>query len=479
MKVKRCKLKIEPSPIRVLIRPFIPGEERIKLILMRILSLSPKQVHSELKRIKKEFSAKAFKIEDLLIDHYERIKHHIPQDRFLQLEQKLLIGAYFTHEYSLESTALCNPSIVPHYDQSGVGDGELKFILSLRAIGEGHISSIVFREGIITRDHQIVLFPPNPIVAEPRKVSDPIIVKSLFIRKLAELGAWNQVSRLILEPLEENFSLSTLMSHAIRVTRENIHLDYSQGTLDVIRTLAHNNYEVYFPENQPISSRVIFPSSPSEMNGIEDARFVVLTEEGGHKKYYATYTAYDGKVILPQLLETDNFNNFKFITLNGNAAKNKGMALFPRKINGQYVMLSRHDNENLYVVFSENVHFWYDPIKIMQPSFPWEFVQIGNCGSPIEIDEGWLVLTHGVGPMRKYCISAFLLDKNNPTRVIGRLSDPILKPEGDEKEGYVPNVVYTCGAIVHNKRLVIPYAMSDYATKFATLDLKDLLNEMS
>lgn len=478
MKVKRCKLKIEPSPMRALIRPFIPGEERIKLILMRILSLSPKQIHSELKKIKKEFSAKAFKIEDLLIDHYERIKHHIPQDRFLPLEHKLLIGAYFTQEYALESTALCNPSIVPHFDQSGTGEGELKFILSLRAIGEGHISSVVFREGIITRDNEIVLFPAYPIVAEPRKVSDPIIVKSLFIRKLAELGAWNQVSRLIIEPLEDTFTLSSLMNHAIRITRENIHLENSHVTFDIIKTLAHNNYEVIFPENQPISSRVIFPSSPSEMNGIEDARFVVFTDDNGNKKYYATYTAYDGKVILPQLLETSDFNNFKFITLNGNAAKNKGMALFPRKINGQYVMLSRHDNESLYVVFSENIHFWYDPVKIMQPSFPWEFVQIGNCGSPIELDEGWLVLSHGVGPMRKYCICAFLLDKHNPTKVIGRIAEPILKPEGVEKEGYVPNVVYTCGALVHNKRLILPYAMSDFATKFATIGLDELLNEM-
>lgn len=478
MKVKRCKLKIEPSPIRVLIRPFMPGEERIKLILFRILSLTPKQVHSEIKRIKKEFSGKAFKIEDILIEHYERIKHNIPQDCFMPLEQKLLIGAYFTHTYALESTALCNPSIVPHFDQSGAVNGELKFILSLRAIGEGHISSIVFREGVITRDNQIVLFPSFPIVAEPQKVSNPIIIKSLFIRKLAELGAWNQVSRLIIEPLDEQFTLSTLISHAIKITRENIHFDNSHVTFDIIKTLAYNNYEVRFPDDQPISSRVIFPSSPNEMNGIEDARFVLFTDDNGNKKYYATYTAYDGKVVLPQLLETNDFLNFKFITLNGDAARNKGMALFPKKINGQYVMLSRHDNENLYVVFSDNIHFWYDPIKIVQPSFPWEFVQIGNCGSPIELEDGWLVLSHGVGPMRKYCISAFLLDKHDPTKVIGRLSEPLLQPEGEEKEGYVPNVVYTCGALVHNGRLIVPYAMSDYATKFATIGRKDLLNEM-
>ncbi len=245
-----------------------------------------------------------------------------------------------------------------------------------------------------------------------------------------------------------------------------------------ILLLAQSNYEVQFASESRVSERVIFPTSPSQSNGIEDARFVLFRNEDGTQHYYATYTAFDGKLILPQLLETPDFLHFRFITLNGPAVQNKGMALFPRKLNGSYAMISRQDNENIYLMYSDNIHFWYDAELVLKPTFPWEFVQLGNCGSPMEIDEGWLVLSHGVGPMRKYCIGAFLLDLQDPTKVIGRLREPLLKPTETEREGYVPNVVYSCGALIHNGELVLPYAMSDYATNFATVSVKDLLAAM-
>jgi predicted GH43/DUF377 family glycosyl hydrolase len=245
-----------------------------------------------------------------------------------------------------------------------------------------------------------------------------------------------------------------------------------------ILMLAQSNYEVQFPADSRLSERVLFPTTPSQSNGIEDARFVLFTDDDGIKTYYATYTAYDGKLILPQFIETSDFLHFKFTTLNGAAVKNKGMALFPRKIKGRYAMLGRQDSENLYMMFSDHLHFWRTTQLLLEPKFPWEFIQLGNCGSPIETAAGWLLLSHGVGPMRKYCIGAFLLDLDDPTKVIGRLREPLIKPNENEREGYVPNVVYSCGSLLRGRHLIIPYAMSDYATTFATLSLDDVLAAM-
>ena len=295
-------------------------------------------------------------------------------------------------------------------------------------------------------------------------------------------GTWqnldNDISRKVIATLEKSFTLKEL-----EASIDNIFCLYSNKKksqmnviLEDILMLAYSNYEVTFHSNQRLSERAIFPVTPSQRNGIEDARFVYFNNDDGTHTYYATYTAFDGKLILPQLIETPDFFHFKFITLNGPAVQNKGMALFPKKINNYYVMISRQDNENIYLMYSDNIHFWYSPEIIIKPIYPWEFVQLGNCGSPIEIDEGWLVLSHGVGPMRRYCIGAFLLDKKDPSKVIGRLKEPLLKPNENEREGYVPNVVYTCGAMVHNDKLVLPYALSDYATSFALVDLNELKN---
>jgi predicted GH43/DUF377 family glycosyl hydrolase len=311
------------------------------------------------------------------------------------------------------------------------------------------------------------------------QVSNAIYEKALFARKLKELkldGAFNQQ---VLKCLGDNFTLDDLRT-CVSLEVQRLHVP-DKETKTVAREtlmLAQSNYEVQFDPDSRLSERVLFPATPSQSNGIEDARFVQFHNDDGTRTYYATYTAYDGRMILPQFLETDDFLYFKFFTLNGPAVENKGMALFPRKIKGHYVMLGRQDAENIYVMFSDHLHFWHSMQLVLEPSFPWEFIQLGNCGSPMETEAGWLVISHGVGPMRKYCIGAFLLDLEDPTRVIGRLREPLIKPNKDEREGYVPNVVYSCGSLLHGRQLIIPYGMSDYATTFATVPLDEVLGAM-
>jgi len=394
-------------------------------------------------------------------------------------ERQLLVGAYFTHEYSLEAAALFNPSIVPHPDQSDLPSGSLRFILSLRATGEGHISSITFRTGYLDDQGAITIHAPTRYSLEPAQVPNASYEKGLFARKLQELGLVGDFTRQVLEGVGDAFTLDQLRT-AIRLASEQLGARDQESAAVARKTLAlaQSNYEVRFAPESRLSERVLFPVTPSQSNGIEDARFVRFLNEDGTRTYYATYTAYDGKLILPQFIETPDFCHFKFITLNGPVVRNKGMALFPRKINGVYAMLGRQDHENIYVMFSDHLHFWHTAELVLKPTFPWEFIQMGNCGSPIETEAGWLVLSHGVGAMRKYCIGAFLLDRDDPTRVLGRLRDPLIKPSENEREGYVPNVVYSCGSLVHGQQLVIPYAMSDYATTFATVSLDDVLAAM-
>jgi predicted GH43/DUF377 family glycosyl hydrolase len=390
-----------------------------------------------------------------------------------------LLGAYFSHEYSLEASALFNPSIVPHPDQSDLPRGSLRFILSLRATGEGHISSITFRTGFLDKHCTITINPPTRYCLEPAQVPNASYEKSLFDRKLHELGLAGDFSRQALQGLRDSFTMEELRTSILGTVKQLRARDQeTQAAARKILMLAQSNYEVQFAPDSRLSERVLFPTTPSQSNGIEDARFVLFHNEDGTRTYYATYTAYDGKLILPQFIETPDFLHFKFITLNGPAVQNKGMALFPRKINGRYAMLGRQDSENLYIMFSDHLHFWHATQPLLKPKFPWEFIQLGNCGSPIETAAGWLVLSHGVGPMRKYCIGAFLLDRDDPAKVIGRLREPLIKPNENEREGYVPNVVYSCGSLLHGRQLIIPYAMSDYATTFATLSLNDVLAAM-
>jgi predicted GH43/DUF377 family glycosyl hydrolase len=446
------------------------------------MSLPEDQVGPLLDEVSADFSERHQQIRKLFLERFEQIRELLLADEELSEQRRLLIGSYFLAEYSLESAALFNPSIVPHPDQSGLPPGALRFILSLRATGEGHISSITFRAGIIHPDHRIEVLTPSGFLTEPRQIRNPVYEKALFGRKLLEVGLTSEFTRRVMNKLEESFTLEELRA-SLKAEEKQSRLSDGMVREDRraargIWMLARSNYEVQFQPEQRLSERIIFPVTPSQRKGIEDARFVCFQNDDGTHVYYATFTAFNGKVIVPELVETSDFLLFRFIALNGPAAENKGIAIFPRKINGLYAMLSRQDNENIYLMFSENVHFWYEPKVLLEPTFPWEIVQLGNCGSPIETDAGWLVLSHGVGPMRRYCIGAFLLDRDDPAKVIGRLREPLLKPNKREREGYVPNVVYTCGALLHNGELIIPYGLADHATGFATVPMAEVLAAM-
>ncbi len=461
-------------------RPFYPSNDNIALkIAARIMALSDEEVAHLLDRVLGEFDNRHDGVEQFFRNRFAQVCQYLGEMCDASAERQALIGAHFTHEYSPESAALFNPSIVRHPDQTGLPAGALRFILSLRATGEGHISSITFRTGTVSAQHRIMLTPPVPFVTEPERVPNPAYEKKLFAGKLQEAGVHNDFCERVLDRLPETFVLDDL--HRV-LTVERRQRDPADTTADRatrgMLLLAESNYEVRFSPSSQVSQRVLFPSTASQRNGIEDARFVRFQNEDGGFTYYATYTAYDGKIILPQLLDTPDFVHFKFSTLNGPAVQNKGMALFPRKVNGRYSMISRQDDENILIMFSDNIDFWTEPRLLLSPAQPWEFIKLGNCGSPIETEAGWLVLSHGVGAMRKYCLGAFLLDRDDPTRVIGRLRQPLLCPNEAEREGYVPNVVYTCGALLHERELVIPYAMSDYATSFATVSLDALLSAM-
>jgi predicted GH43/DUF377 family glycosyl hydrolase len=480
--VKRTATILKPDQSRVLLRPFSSGNpQRVARIIARIMSLPEDRVGPLLDEVSAEFSQRHQQIRNLFLERFEQVRDLMLTDEGLSEQRRLLIGSYFLAEYSLESAALFNPSIVPHLDQTDLPPGALRFILSLRATGEGHISSITFRTGIIHPDQRIEVLTPSGFLTEPRQIPNPLYEKALFGRKLSELGLTGEFTRRVMNRLGESFALEELRAG---LKAEQDHLpdgmtQEDQNAAQGIWMLARSNYEVQFQPEQQMSQRIIFPATPSQRNGIEDARFVCFQNDDGTHIYYATFTAFDGKMVVPELVETSDFLLFRFITLNGPAAENKGMAIFPRKIGGLYAMLSRQDNENISLMFSDNVHFWNERKVLLKPTFPWELVQVGNCGSPIETDAGWLVLSHGVGPMRKYCIGAFLLDREDPAKVIGRLREPLLKPNQNEREGYVPNVVYTCGALLHNGELIIPYGLADHATGFATVPLAEVLAAMN
>jgi predicted GH43/DUF377 family glycosyl hydrolase len=392
---------------------------------------------------------------------------------------KVLIGSYFTKEYSIESAAFFNPSIIEAPDQSELHVGEKRVILSFRATGEGHISSIVFRSGILDKNSDLLIEPVGKMLDEAENIKRHIYDKTAFVTELNELQDNNKkISSIVFSKLGENFTYGEL-ARSVKETKRELELSTSkEKQVNQILWLASSHYEIKFSLDTAISERVIFPVSANERNGIEDARFVKFIDDNGEATYYATYTAYDGLSILPKLIETKDFYHFNIKPINGEIGRNKGMALFPRKINGKYAMLCRIDGVNNYIAFSDDINIWHEAKLIQEPKYPWEFVQIGNCGSPIETSEGWLVLTHAVGPMREYVLGASLFDIDNPEKEIGRLKTPLMTPNEKERDGYVPNVIYTCGAIVHNGMLGIPYAMSDYASAFASVNLEELLKEL-
>ncbi|MBW1944429.1 MAG: glycoside hydrolase family 130 protein [Deltaproteobacteria bacterium] len=479
-KIKRKKIKIEGDTSRVITRLYIPhGEHRIPKIIQRIVDLPDTTAKDLLSQIMLDFSEQHKDIRRVFGLHLNEVKDYVPMGAVLSETKRALIGAYFTMEYSVESAALFNPSIVPHPDQRHLDKGNLRFIMSLRAIGEGHISSIVFRSGVLDEHNTFLFDPTSDYVERPSVRINRFYNRHLFKLKLNEMEASNGITARLLDQLPEDFTYNDLDEKIRALRAKPISSEARQNqTFEIMYWLANSNYETNFRPDHRISERVIFPVSENESSGIEDARFVQFFDDNGEVTYYATYTAYNGFTILPQLIETKDFIKFKVITLNGKAAQNKGMALFPRRIDGSYVMLSRQDGENNHIMFSDNIHFWQKSQIVQEPEYPWEFVQIGNCGSPLETDKGWIVLTHGVGPMRQYCIGAMLLDLEKPSKIIARLDEPLLAPQEKEREGYVPNVVYTCGAILHNGDLVIPYGMSDITCGIATVNVSELINCM-
>jgi predicted GH43/DUF377 family glycosyl hydrolase len=421
--LNRQALYLRPDPTRVVVRPFKPATEprdlnptdksRANHIVDRVLALDATTAASQLADVLENFQGRHRNLLDKFETRAAEMEEAFAPHARFTTEQRRLVGAYFLHEYSFEAAALFNPSIVAHPDQTDAPEGGLRFILSLRAVGEGHVSSLTFRSGTVAADGNVTIDPS------------------------ARLAAIPEVSSRAQGPHGEDIALR-------------------------------------FDPEQHLSERVIFPVTTSQSNGIEDARFVEF--EGSPRTYYATYTAYSGKAIRSELIETRDFLSFRMTPLAGAATRNKGMALFPRKLNGKYAMIGRQDNENLYLLQSEDLYTWEGGQAILKPEFPWEFVQIGNCGSPIELDEGWLLLTHGVGPVRKYSIGAVLLDKADPSRVLARSREPLVRPEPSEREGYVPNVVYTCGAMRHRDLIILPYAVSDTFSNFATIRVKALMN---
>ena len=480
LKIERKAIKILGDTSRVITLLHLPTDRhRIYRIIQRIISMSETAAKNLITQIMIDFSGRHEDIEYIFERHLNEVKGYLPRDAMLSEVKKALIGAYFTKEYAIESAALFNPSIVPHPDQSYLDKGSLRFVMSLRATGDGHVSSIVFRSGVLDRHNTFHFDPVSDFVETPNLQLDPVYKRNIFQRKLDEMGASNEITVYVLNQLSEDFTYTEVIEKiGILRAKPQFSERIQNRTFEIMRWLADSNYEVGFHPDHRISERVIFPVSKNESRGIEDARFVQFFNDNGKVVYFATYTAYNGVTILPQLIETKDFIKFNILTLNGKAVKNKGMALFPRKIGGRYAMLSRQDGENNHIMFSDNIHFWQKSQIIQEPEFPWEFMQIGNCGSPLETDEGWIVLTHGVGPMRQYCIGAMLLDLENPTKIIARLDAPLLVPHEKEREGYVPNVVYSCGALIHNNELIIPYAMSDVNSGIATVAVKELLNCM-
>lgn len=476
--VKRKKMKIVGDNSRVITLPHVPSKiPRINNIIKRVLQFSEAEAEKQLEKTLHLFEDRHRNLEYLLMRHYDRISEYVVKKDIITKTQKLLLGAYFTMEYSIESAALFNPSIVLHPDQSLLPEGSIRFIMSLRATGEGHISSIVFRSGILDKNMSFNFDSVSEYVETPQMVHDPFYEKSRFQLKLKDMKAWNETSKRVLSGLPDFFTHEELRD-SIRDIFLDSNFSVDSWTTTTIHWLADSNYKIRFADDTAISERVIFPISANESKGIEDARFVKFTHDNGHVVYYATYTAFNGRRILSQFIETQDFQTFNMVTLNGEGVKNKGMALFPRKINGKYAMLSRQDGENNFVMYSDDLHFWQGGTLIQEPEQPWEFVQIGNCGSPIETDKGWLVMTHGVGNMRQYSIGVILLDLEDPTKVIARLEEPLLTANEEEREGYVPNVIYSCGSMIVNDKLILPYAMSDVASRIAIVDVNELINKM-
>lgn len=480
--VIRKNIKFLPDCSRVVARYFMNGDSRTQKMVSHIMVLSEKQVQETLEHTLREFARRHRNISQTFFRHCEKIRGLIEamQINYDQLsdERKMLIGSYCTMEYAIESAAFFNPSMVEDFDQSDLQNGEKRIIISFRATGEGHISSIVFRRGILDKNNDLQVMKIGNNIDKAEVVHKTLYSKERFLVKLAEMHTSDQYSAQIMGELPDQFEYSALKNILNKALSDQTILQEKRTALEEVLWLADSFYDLQFKHDSDITERVIFPISDSESRGIEDARFVRFLDDDGSDRIIATYTAYNGHTILPKLISTKDFYNFRVVPLYGAGAQNKNLALFPRKIKGKYAMLSRIDGVNNYIMYSDRRTQWDNPIILQEPRFSWEFTQIGNCGSPLWTKEGWLVITHGVGAMRRYCLGASLLDLDDPSKEIGRLKEPLLAPLEGEREGYVPNVVYSCGSIIHNNSLILPYAVSDYSSTYGVVDLEELLDAL-
>jgi predicted GH43/DUF377 family glycosyl hydrolase len=473
--VRRLPIRLSRDPAHTITRFFWLGSGRARKIIDRVMGLDPQQVSQLLAATIQDFDHLQTGLDEIFLNHYEEAARRVIMPAALPAERKRLIGAYFTLEYAFASAALFNPCMAPAIDQAGVSPGGLRFAMSLRCVGEGHVSSIVFRRGVVDSAGEIALEPAGPYREPKRKIEKRLLSRAESRDKLAALGVREEVLEEVFARLNDPFTMPELQTILYRVQSNPSGPGVYEDEIHKVERLASCDYNIEMPANVNLNQVILFPICEPECRGMEDMRLVRFTNEDGSMCYYGTYTAYDGWQTRPQLMEMLTPEVAQIRTLQGRCAKDKGLALFPRKVQGRYMMIGRIDGENLYVLKSNDIRVWDRATLVQQPRFTWEFVQVGNCGSPIETEAGWLVLTHGVGPMRRYCIGATLLDHKDPTKLVGRLDEPLLTPGPDERMGYVPNVVYSCGSLVHNGLLVIPYGISDAATGFATIPLDDLL----
>jgi predicted GH43/DUF377 family glycosyl hydrolase len=477
--VRRLSIQLTPDPRRTITRFFWPGPERAKKIISRIKQLPSERISELLDAILKQFQPGNPGLAEILMDHSERAIEQAGLAYEKEFECKMLIGAYFSMEYAFESAALFNPSIVPAKDQSDLPEGSLGFVMSLRAVGEGHISSITFRRGAIDAEGDISIKPSTLQVRAFKRQKNQRFKKSDFQKDLEGMSVTDELVDVIISSLPDQFTSLMLEQKIEYYEHKWEDKEAFERVSGLFRLITDSEYEIRDVGSFDLEDIVLFPMSQTESKGMEDMRMVRFEDDDGTVKYYGTYTAYNGYQILPQILDVPKPSCAIVHIMKGKCAHNKGMALFPKRIDGQYAMIGRIDNENLFLLKSDSIDYWEKAVQIIQPEYDWEFVQIGNCGSPILTEAGWLLLTHGVGPMRKYCIGAVLLDLKNPSKVIGRLKGPLMSPTEDERSGYVPNVVYSCGGLIHRDMLVIPYGISDAATGFAIVRLEELLGSFS
>jgi predicted GH43/DUF377 family glycosyl hydrolase len=476
--VRRLPIRLEGDDRRVILRPFVMSHARVQSLFERLDAMSEEAVATLLADVLAGFADRHVRLAAAFEEHFKIGVDLTGWNREWSSPRKELAGAYLTMEYAVDSAALFNPSIVEHPNQSNLPAGAVRFLMSLRATGEGHVSSIVFRTGTITTDLQVNMDPPPSRLSRARAAPDHFYERDLFARKLGEIGIHGQIIAHVMQNVPERFTSRELSSAVEQARQMTMDIPNAADSLRTVLFLAQSNYHIDLEPGMPISGLVVFPVSPDESRGIEDLRMVRFTEDDGAVTHYGTYTAYNGFRTLPMMMCCRDFRRIEIHSLNGAAALNKGMALFPRRVGGNYVMCSRIDGENLFISYSDSVYFWQRAEKLIAPKYPWELMQIGNCGSPIETPAGWLLLTHGVGPMRCYAIGAMLLDLNDPLKVIGHLREPLIAPLDEEREGYVPNVVYTCGAMVHGDHLLVPYAQADKSSGISAVKLSRLIDRL-